>query len=103
MPTTAEDQSCSFCGSPAVTWVHPLHPDRKYFDVCGKQHVMNGFQCVCDGCEALVQRGQPADSELIAARVAQGGDQAGEGDGSASQFLEVFRAADLGAFALVPA
>lgn len=63
LPTSGVDQSCAFCGSRRVTWVHPLDRGLVEYRKYGKGHTLPSFWCTCDVCEDLVLGGN--DDQLL--------------------------------------
>jgi hypothetical protein len=93
LPTTTADQSCAFCGSASVAWVHRLDRARLLFVSYGREHTLPTFWTVCDACEPLVRSG---DDDALAERMAR---SYGPGDVTEQVRapLAAFRRADLGA------
>ena len=97
-PISGRDQSCAFCGSKTVTWVHPLAIDRVGYRVFGKGHTLPGFWTLCERCEGIYAGGD--DESAVA--VMKASDQwmwnnDEEVDELLRQPLAVFRRADKGA------
>jgi hypothetical protein len=56
-PTDGRDQSCAFCNSPVVAWVHPLARELVHYRIYGKRHTLPTFWMLCDGCEEIYKSG----------------------------------------------
>jgi hypothetical protein len=63
LPRTGRDQSCAFCASVSVEWMHPLDPERVGSRVCGKGHTLPGFWVLCGDCERTYVSGE--DEALV--------------------------------------
>lgn len=98
VPTSGRDQSCAFCGTASVAWVHPLAIDRVQYRVYGKGHTLPTFWVLCGACEAIYAS-ENADAAVDVMRSSGHWGQVDDGD-LAEQIrkpLDVFRRADLGA------
>ena len=97
-PTSGRDQSCAFCESPVVRWVHPLAADLVTYRVYGKGHTLPTFWALCERCESLYVAGDdPSLLRLMVASDAWQWETAADIDETIVQALEVFRRADRGA------
>ena len=56
-PTSGIGQSCAFCGTRDVVWVHRLARDRLAFRKFGKPHTLPTFWALCDRCEWVYASG----------------------------------------------
>jgi hypothetical protein len=56
-PRSGIGQSCAFCGTREVAWVHPLASDLVSFRQYGKGHTLPGFWALCDRCEDIYATG----------------------------------------------
>jgi hypothetical protein len=58
LPRTGRDQSCAFCSSTSVEWVHPLDPERACYRAYGKGHTLPRFWALCGDCERTYVSGE---------------------------------------------
>jgi hypothetical protein len=100
LPTRAVGQTCAFCSSGAVRWVHALDPNLVRYRVYGKGHTLPTFWTLCDRCEQLYIAGDSASAVAVmmstdewACRITGDDDI----DECVRQPLDVFARADLGA------
>jgi len=103
LPRNSVDQSCPFCGSTKVTWLHPLDRALVTFTVFGKGHTLPHFWTLCDRCEQLYRAGD--DEAILRLAVAEGSWAERtliDVDEQVRRPFEVFRRADLGARPLAP-
>jgi len=56
-PTSGIGQSCAFCGTRDVAWVHPLARDLLAYREYGKGHTLPTFWALCDRCERVYASG----------------------------------------------
>ena len=56
-PTSAIGQSCAFCGTDDVAWVHPLARDLLSYREFGKEHTLPTFWSLCERCEEIYASG----------------------------------------------
>src|SRR3954464_14187367 len=56
-PTSGIGQSCAFCGTRDVAWVHPLARDLVTYPEYGKMHTLPTFWSLCDRCEEVYASG----------------------------------------------
>jgi hypothetical protein len=96
-PTSRIGQSCAFCGTRNVVWVHPLARDRLTFREFGEEHTLPTFWSLCDRCEEIYAAGDDdAAVEVMRSSSWSWVDEEDVGE-SIRQPLAVFRRADLGA------
>jgi hypothetical protein len=98
LPTSAADQSCAFCGSLDVRWVHRLCEDHAAFELHGKAHTLPTFWTLCGACEEVYS----SEDDDAAVAVMQPPRANAEDDGveEARVSLAAFRRADLDVRAL---
>ena len=95
-PTSGLGQSCAFCGTREVAWVHPLARDRLTYRQHGEEHTLPTFWALCDPCEGVYASGD----DDAAVEVMRDGEWPATDDDVAESVrkpLAVFRRADLGA------
>ena len=98
LPTTADDQSCAFCGSTQVRWLHPLDMALVEYREFGKGHTLPQFWTLCDRCEVLYRSGdEDAMVDVLLASDTWAGTTLIDADEQLRRPLVVFRRADLGA------
>lgn len=96
-PTSRRGQSCAFCTSSDVAWVHPLGGDLVQYEVYGKGHTLPTFWALCDRCEEVYASD---DAEAALAVMLSGGWSWVAAEDVAECLrkpLNVFRRADKGA------
>ena len=103
LPTDSTGQSCAFCWSTEVPWVHPLDQALVRYRQFGRGHTLPHFWTLCDPCEQLYRSG---DDDAIVA-VLFGSDRwlefpPPDVDEEVRKPLAVFRRADRGARPLAP-
>jgi hypothetical protein len=96
-PTSGRGQSCVFCGTREVGWVHPLASDLVAYREYGKGHTLPSFWTLCDRCEGIYASGDE-DAAVEVMRSSDGWSWVAEKDVAecVRQPLGVFRRADLG-------
>ncbi|MDH2413913.1 hypothetical protein [Nocardioides sp. CER19] len=96
-PTSRRGQSCAFCGSKDVTWVHPLARDLLTYRVYGDGYTLPTFWTLCDACEVM-HASQDLDAAVTVMR-SSGWSWVADEDVAECILkpLAVFRRADLGA------
>ena len=103
LPTNSHHQSCAFCHSTDVPWLHPLDRQLVTFRMFGKGHTLPHFWTLCDRCEQLYRAG---DDDAILRIAVDEGDWPGgtllDFEEEVRQPFDVFRRADLGARPLSP-
>lgn len=57
VPAAATGQSCAFCSSRDVAWVHPLAEERARYREYGKEHTLPSSWTLCDRCESIYVSG----------------------------------------------
>lgn len=94
-PTSGIGQSCVFCGTRDVAWVHPLARDRLVYRQYGKEHTLPTFWALCDRCERVYASG---DDDAAVEVMRDGRWPATDEDVAECirKPLAVFRRADLG-------
>jgi hypothetical protein len=98
LPTNSVDQSCAFCHSTEVTWLHPLDRELVIFRMFGRRHTLPHFWTLCERCEQLYRAGD--DEAILRLAVEEGGWPGTtliDFDEQVRQPFDVFRRADLGA------
>ncbi len=97
-PTNGRGQSCVFCGTQDVAWVHPLASDLVAYREYGKGHTLPTFWAFCDRCEGIYASGD-VEAAVEVMRSSDGWSWVASEDVTECirQPLEVFRRADLGA------
>lgn len=97
-PTSGRDQSCAFCATQDVAWVHPLARDLVAYCVYGKGHTLPTFWVLCDRCEQMYAAGD-VDAAVQVMRSSDGWSWVADEEVAECirQPLEVFRRSDLGA------
>jgi hypothetical protein len=98
LPTSSVDQTCAFCGSTDVPWLHPLDMELVTFRKFGKGHTLPHFWTLCDRCEQLYRAGD--EEAILRVAVEEGGWPGGtpiDFDEEVRQPFDVFRRADAGA------
>lgn len=98
-PTSALGQSCAWCTTRDVAWVHPLAPDRVAFRLQGTSHTLPTFWMLCERCEAIYLT---ADDDAAVAAMRPSAGPLPVADEHDRATLEVFRRADLGPRRLDP-
>ncbi len=100
-PTSGIGQSCAFCGTRDVAWIHRLSPELVGYRVYGKGHTLPTFWTLCDGCEQLYESG---DDEAAVQVMRSSWLPVADEDVTECirQPLAVFRRADLGSRRLDP-
>jgi hypothetical protein len=90
-------QSCAFCGSLDVVWVHPLDEDLVAYREHGKGHTLPTSWALCDPCEGIYASGDD-DAAVEMRRSSPGWSEVADDDVAESirRALVVFRRADLG-------
>src|SRR4051794_495983 len=78
-PTSGIGQSCAFCSTRDVTWVHPLTRNRVTVQVYGAEHTLPGFWALCDRCEEIYASGDD-DAAIEIMRSSDGWPVEVEGD-----------------------
>jgi hypothetical protein len=94
-PMSGIGQSCVFCGTRDVAWVHPLARDRLAHREYGKGHTLPTFWALCDRCEEVYASGD----DDAAVEVVRSNWSCVEDDDITERIrkpLAVFRGADLG-------
>ena len=56
-PTTGRDETCVFCGSANVTWVHPFDRSKTHYRAHGKPRTLASYWMLCQLCEQIYQTG----------------------------------------------
>jgi hypothetical protein len=56
-PTSGVGQSCAFCGTRDVAWVHPLARDLLAYREYGNVYTLPTFWALCDRCERVYASG----------------------------------------------
>lgn len=56
-PRSGIGQSCAFCGTHDVAWVHPLAHDLLAYRVHGTDYTLPTFWALCDRCEGVYASG----------------------------------------------
>lgn len=97
-PTSRRGQSCAFCGSSDVVWVHPLAGDLVRYRQYGKGHTLPSFWALCDRCELVYASGD-AEAAVEVMRSSDGWPSVTAEDVAECirKPLAVFRRADKGA------
>ena len=89
-------QSCAFCGSHGVVWLHPLAEDLVGYREYGKGHTLPSFWALCERCEGVYRSGD----DDAAVEVMRSSARSGVGDDDVAECirkpLAVLRRADLG-------
>ncbi len=97
-PKSGIGQSCAFCGTREVAWVHPLASDLVTYWLCGKGHTLPSFWALCDRCEGIYDTAD--EHAAVEVMRSSGGwswvDEADVGE-CVQHALEMFRRADRGA------
>ena len=97
VPTSGTGQSCAFCGSAPVAWVHPLDPDLVRFRLFGDGYTLPTFWTLCEPCEAIYGSG---DDEAAVTVMRSSGGWDGDADTEGAEYagtaLAAFRRADKG-------
>ncbi len=102
-PTSGVDQSCAFCGTREVVWVHALARDRLTYRRFGKSSTLPTFWSLCDPCEQVYASGDD-DAAVEVMRSWDGSwVDAVDVDASIRPSLAAFRRADLGSRRFDPA
>ena len=102
-PTSGLGQSCAFCGTRDVAWVHPLARDRVTYRERGKASTLPTFWALCDRCEGVYASG---DDEAAVALMRSSDNRSSVSDADVAEEirrpLAAFRRADRGARRLDP-
>ena len=102
-PTSAIDQSCAFCGTDDVAWVHPLARDLLTYRELGKEHTLPTFWSLCERCEEIyASADDDAAVEVMRSSSSWAWVEAEDVAVSLRRPLAVFRRADLGALRFEP-
>jgi hypothetical protein len=98
LPTGSAGQSCAFCWSTEVPWIHPLDTELVSYRQFGKGHTLPHFWTLCDPCELLYRSGDDgAIVDVILGSERWRGTPPLDVDEEVRQPLAVFRRADRGA------
>lgn len=97
-PTGGIGQSCAFCGTRDVAWVHPLDRDLRAYRAAGKEHTLPRFWTLCEACETAYVSGD--DDAAVEVMRAHRSDEEIAVD--PRRLLAVFRRADRGSRRLDP-
>lgn len=101
-PSSGTGQSCAFCGTREVAWVHPLASGLVTYRVYGKGHTLPSFWVLCDRCEGIYA----TEDEDAAVEMMRSSDWSWVAEEDVAECvqkpLEVFRRADRGARRLDP-
>jgi hypothetical protein len=101
-PTSGIGQSCAFCGTRNVAWVHRLARDRLTYRQYDKGHTLPSFWALCDRCEGVYASGDDDGAiELMRTHWPYADDE--DVAECIRKPLAVFRRADLGARRFDPA
>lgn len=94
-PTSGIGQSCAFCGTRDVAWVHPLARDRLTYRQYGRGHTLPTFWALCERCEGVYTSGDDdAAVDVMRSHWPNAGDE--DVAECIRTPLAVFRGADLG-------
>lgn len=96
-PTRAAGQSCAFCGTADVAWVHPLDPDLVTYRVDGAGQTLPAFWALCERCEGLHASGDVDAAVAVMRSTAWSWVADDDVAACLEQPLTVFRRADRGA------
>lgn len=64
-PTSGIGQSCAFCGTRDVVWVHRLDRDLVAYQEYGKGHTLPSFWALCDRCEQVYATGDDTAAVVL--------------------------------------
>ena len=96
-PTSGVGQSCAFCGTRAVAWVHPLARDLQAYREHGTGQTLPMFWALCDRCEGVYASGDD-DAAVELMRASDAWSSVADADVAECirKPLAVFRRADRG-------
>jgi hypothetical protein len=89
-------QSCAFCGSHGVVWVHPLAEDLVGYREYGKGHTLPSFWALCERCEGVYRTGDVDAAVEVMRSSAWSGVEDDDVAECIRKPLAVLRRADLG-------